>query len=89
MRKNKTYNELDISRIIESILEKKIESLNAEIKKMILKTSEEYFSNALQSINKDELKTNSSRKNQANLEGMNMSESQIFGSLLNKINSIF
>ena len=89
MRKNKGSSKLDISKIIESIFEKKMELFNAEIKKMILKTSEEYFSNALQSINKEEFKTNSSRKNQDNLNGMNMSESQIFGSLLNKINSIF
>ena len=63
--------------------------LEEEMKNFVLKTSEEYISNAIKGIGQQDNKNSLNDIRDSSLSDMNMSQSQVFGSLLSGINKYF
>lgn len=89
MKKNKHDATAEINKLIESLFQKKMSSLEDEMKNIVLKISEEYLSNAIKGFSQQDNKNSASTSGDNSLNNMNMSQSQVFGSLLSGINKYF
>jgi hypothetical protein len=89
MKKNKSNTKGDINKFIEALFQKKMTVLEEEMKNFVLKTSEEYISNAIKGIGQQDNKNSLNDIRDSSLSDMNMSQSQVFGSLLSGINKYF
>lgn len=89
MKKKKSNTKGDINKFIEALFQKKMTVLEEEMKNFVLKTSEEYISNAIKGIGQQDNKNSLNDIRDSLLSDMNMSQSQVFGSLLSGINKYF
>lgn len=89
MKKNKHNPAAEINKLIESLFQKKMSALEDEMKNVVLKISEEYLSNAIKGLAQQDNKNSATNPGDNSLGDMNMSQSQVFGSLLAGINKYF
>jgi|GEM_PF-6227043 len=79
-----------ISKLLEDMFNKKMQLVETELKTMVIKTSEEYFTRALQSALKDSIKPQPSNNHNDDLmQNMGLNDGQMVNSLLQGLGRCF